>query len=518
MTTLNQLLENSSLKHPDKVAVEDPEREAQVRFRELNDLSAGISGILRTRGVSAGDRVGICARKSIATVASLFGVMKAGAAYVPVDAASPASRKAFIFQDCGVKAIILERTFLQGLRTEIGDQFLPEWESLESLRPFADDLVLLGLQTPEVAAVSTGADPNLSYVLYTSGSTGKPKGVIHTHASALSFVNWCSETFRPGPEDRFSSHAPFHFDLSILDIYVPLKHGATLVLIGEELGKHPPKLAEVIAERKVTVWYSTPSILRLILQYGKLADFDCSALRLVLFAGEVFPVKYLRELKQIWPHPAYFNLYGPTETNVCTYYPIPDEVPADRNEPFPIGFTCSNDRTRVVDPDGREVPRGREGELIVTGGSVMKGYWNLPERTSRAFVTDKLGTRWYRTGDVVREEEDGLYAFLGRRDRMVKRRGYRVELGEIEAALYRHPSVSEAAVIAWPDEEDGVRIRAFLAWAQGERPSLIQIKMFCSQNLPLYMIPDQFTFESALPKTSTDKVDYQKLAELSLQA
>jgi acyl-CoA synthetase (AMP-forming)/AMP-acid ligase II len=169
-----------------------------------------------------------------------------------------------------------------------------------------------------------------------------------------------------------------------------------------------------------------------------------------------------------------------------------------------------------VDRDGRDVERGEEGELYISGGSVMKGYWNLPDRTSQAFQIDPKGTAWYKTGDLVREHEGQCYEFLGRRDRMVKRRGYRVELGEIEAALYRHPAVDEAAVIAVPHEED-VRIRAFLAWAAGGRPSLIEIKKFCSENLPLYMIPDQFTFESSLPKTSTDKVDYQKLIELSAQ-
>jgi acyl-CoA synthetase (AMP-forming)/AMP-acid ligase II len=166
--------------------------------------------------------------------------------------------------------------------------------------------------------------------------------------------------------------------------------------------------------------------------------------------------------------------------------------------------------------DERDAVTGEEGELYVSGGSVMKGYWNLAERTAQAFMTEEDGTRWYRTGDVVRDSGDGLFEFLGRRDRMVKRRGYRVELGEIEMALYQHPNINEAAVVAVPDDSDGIHIRAFVAWTAGARPSLIDIKGFCSQNLPLYMIPDQFVFESSLPKTSTDKIDYQKLMESSL--
>lgn len=167
-----------------------------------------------------------------------------------------------------------------------------------------------------------------------------------------------------------------------------------------------------------------------------------------------------------------------------------------------------------MDEHDTEVPPGQEGELYVSGWSVMLGYWNLKEQDRRAFFTDESGTRWYRTGDMVRETNDGSYFFIGRRDRMVKRRGYRVELGEIEAALYRHPSIAEAAVIAYPDEDSGVQIKAFLGWSDAGRPSLIALKQFCAENLPSYMIPDRFSFLSSLPKTSTDKVDYQKLKEL----
>ena len=333
--------------------------------------------------------------------------------------------------------------------------------------------------------------------------------------NALSFVEWCSAAFEPRPDDRFSSHAPFHFDLSILDIYVAIGHGATLVLVGAEVGKDPARLAPLIAEERITVWYSAPSILSLLAQYGDLAARDCSALRTILFAGEVFPVKHLRALRGLLPKPAYYNLYGPTETNVCTYQRIPDEIPAERTQPYPIGAVCSHLRAMVVDEQGGEVARGCEGELCISGPGVMQGYWNLPEQTARAFLVDAAGVRWYRTGDVVTEDAAGAYTYLGRRDRMVKRRGYRVELGEIEACLYRHPDVVEAATIALADEDAGVRIKAFVACREGKRPSLIELKRFCSTHLPLYMVPDLFSFPAALPKTSTDKTDYQKLKELA---
>jgi non-ribosomal peptide synthetase component F len=184
----------------------------------------------------------------------------------------------------------------------------------------------------------------------------------------------------------------------------------------------------------------TPSVLRLLVEYGRLERYDWSSLRLVLFAGEAFPIKYLRALKAAWQRPRYFNLYGPTETNVCTYFEVPQEIPASQEGPFPIGLACESDRTKIVDDNGREVQPGEEGELLVAGGSVMIGYWNLREKSEAAFSIDSEGARWYKTGDLVRQQADGNYMFIGRRDRMVKRRGYRVELGEIEAALYRHPA------------------------------------------------------------------------------
>jgi amino acid adenylation domain-containing protein len=364
-------------------------------------------------------------------------------------------------------------------------------------------------------APATSVPDGLAYILYTSGSTGVPKGVMHSHATALSFVDWCSREFAPHADDKFSSHAPFHFDLSILDLFLAVKHGATIVLIGEDRGKQPLQLSQLIADHRITIWYSTPSILRLLTDFGKLEQHDCSSLRIVLYAGEVYPPKHQRTLRQIWSHPTYYNLYGPTETNVCTYDRI-EEVPGDDGtSALPIGRVCSGDRAMVVDVDGRPVSEGEEGELLVAGGSVMLGYWALPEQNARAFHIEADGERWYRTGDLVIDRGGGYYVFLGRRDRMVKRRGYRVELGEIEAALHRHPSVSEAAVVAVPDEESGVLIKAFLNWAGDSSPSTIQLKSFAARNLPGYMVPDRFVVLPSLPKTSTDKVDYQRLKEHS---
>jgi amino acid adenylation domain-containing protein len=511
--SLHQLLDLSASRFPDKVAVEEAET-GSIRYSELAHLSDRVRDRLRQLRVEPGDRVGICMRKSADAVASIFGIMKAGAAYVPADPTAPASRNAFIFQNCAVKVVIVESRLRDRLSEEFKQLgFAPAMIIMDGIGagiPLTKALDLLDADNPAHSGCSAAPDASrLAYILYTSGSTGRPKGVMLSHGNAACFVDWCSDVFTPNEDDRFSSHAPFHFDLSILDLYASLKHGATLVLVEEQLGKEPGRLAPWVADKKITVWYSAPSILSLVAQYGKLAERNYASLRLVLFAGEVFPIKYLKLLKSLWWQPRYFNLYGPTETNVCTFYEVAQVIPESQTEAVPIGKACSYCQSLVVNEFGTEVARGDEGELCIAGPSVLQGYWELPENTARAFLP-KRGTRWYRTGDIVLELPDGNYKFVGRRDRMIKKRGYRIELGEIEAALYRHPEIKEAAVLAFADD-DGVPIKAFTSTRNGSKLSMIELKKFCSEHLPLYMVPDLFCSLESLPKTSTDKIDYQML-------
>jgi len=515
---LHRYLIEAARRWPEQTAVVEPGA-GSISYARLDHLSDRVRDRLHAMGVRRGDRVGLYLRKSIDTVAAIYGVLKAGAAYVPVDPGAPASRDAFILHNCAVSALLVESRFDSALRAE-HEQLgrLPPMVVLERVGGGQGlSAALDALDREEAAKLSDTFDSapgDLAYILYTSGSTGKPKGVMLSHENAVSFVDWCSELLEPRTSDRFSSHAPFHFDLSILDIHVCLKHGATLVLVGEDVGKDPERLAQLIAGERISIWYSAPSILALLSQFGRLSDRDLSALRIVLFAGEVFPIKHLRTLTQQLPGRRYVNLYGPTETNVCTWYEVKLPIPEGQAKPVPIGVSCSHLQCRVVDGEGAAVHPGQEGELVVAGRGVMQGYWALPEQSARAFLPDDGEGRWYRTGDVVFEDPDGNYAYLGRRDRMVKRRGYRVELGEIEAGLYRHALVKEAAVVAIPDEESGVKIKAFLSCREEKHPSLIEMKRFCAQNLPAYMIPDSFSWQAALPKTSTDKVDYQRLKEL----
>jgi amino acid adenylation domain-containing protein len=514
---LHGYLLESARSHGQRPAVEE-ETGDFVTYAELEHLSRRLRDRLGQLGVSPGDRVAICLRKSVDAVAGIFGALRLGAAYVPVDVHSPMSRCAFILADCQVTAVLVERQRFDSLRSELAKlNWHPSYIIIDRIgggRGLDEYLQEAEATLPasEVRDVSPGHD-DLAYILYTSGSTGFPKGVVLTHRNATGFVDWCGRNFSFKNQDRFSSHAPFHFDLSILDIFVPIKKAATVVLISKETGADPTRLAELIADKHISVWYSVPSILALLVQHGRLVGRDYSHLSTVLFAGEVFPVVHLRKLTELWPHCEYHNLYGPTETNVCTSMQITVPIASDQTKPFPIGRVCDHLRGLVVAPDGSPVPHGEEGELCIMGSNVTVGYWNRPDLTKNAFL-ELNGEQWYRTGDIVYDQGDGVLVYVGRRDRMIKKRGFRIELGEIESCLHHHPDVSEAAVVAIPHERDGVRIRAHLATRSGNSISIIAMKKFCADHIPPYMIPDTFRFHAVLPRTGTDKVDYQALQAL----
>ena len=513
---LGQLLDLATLIRPDHPAVED-ERGHTYTYRELLRAADRLATRLHRWGVGRGDRVGLFLPKGREAVAAIHGVLRSGAAYVPVDPGSPAIRGAGILADAGVKAVVVAAEHAADLRaawpvagplprfvlvSEPEEQSCPTDDTWA--RVMADDA-----PSPLPPAYDEG---DLAYILYTSGSTGRPKGVMLSHANAFAFLDWCDQSFELEASDRFASHAPFHFDLSIFDLYASCRVGATLVLIGESTGKDPARLGRFLLDRAITVWYSAPSILALLAEYVEIDAPGFPSPRLVLFAGEVFPVGPLRKLRNAWPDARLWNLYGPTETNVCTAFAIPASIDDDREAPFPIGPACPPALVKVVDERGRAVPPGTVGELVVAGPGVMLGYFGRPDLTARAFFLDDEAA-WYRTGDLVTDDGHGCLRFHGRRDRMVKKRSYRIELGEIESALYRHEGVDRAAVIARPGE-DGAVLVAFVAMKPGLRGSIIALKRHCTRYLPPYMVPDEVQFLSNLPTTSTDKVDYQGLKRM----
>lgn len=370
--------------------------------------------------------------------------------------------------------------------------------------------------SPQVTLTET----DLAYILYTSGSTGRPKGVMLSHQNALTFVEWCAETFHVTSEDKLSNHAPLHFDLSVFDVYNTIEAGATVYLVTEDIALFPTTLANFIESKGITVWYSVPSALVLLLLHANLQREKLARLRTILFAGEVFPMKYLRQLVELLPGVDFYNLYGPTETNVCTYYKV-EPSRLDSMDKLPIGIACENTEVFAVnDQDQIVTAVGETGELYVRGPAVTYGYWADSEKTAKMVVPNRFQKNFqenmYRTGDLVSLAEDGNYYFLGRRDSMIKSRGYRIELGEIESALLSHPGVKEAAAIAIPDDIVGNRIKAVVSTHESQTLKPAELQSHCAVKIPKYMIPEIIDFMDDLPKTSTGKIDRVRLAQAAL--
>lgn len=498
-----------------------------LTYAELDTLSNELARTLHHAGVRRGDRIGIYLHKTPAAIVALFGIMKAGAIYVPLDPNAPAKRLAYIARNCEIKALVTS-TEVSGL-----PDLLHEPIPVQTL-VFSDDLLSADLpnslrkitwaevkgESDSPVSPSGIIETDLACILYTSGSTGEPKGVMISHRTILTFVNWCCATFEMAATDRVTSHAPLHFDLSTFDIYATLKAGGTVVLVPERLSVFPIQLTGLLQEERITITYLVPSILSLLITYGKLDSHNLSTLRSVLFAGEVFPIRYLRQLSAAIPQADLYNLYGPTETNVCTYYKVqPSDLTPDRTQSVPIGIACENTEVFAVDEQEQLVTEpGPEGELWVRGPCVAQGYWGDPEKTARNFVANTFQPHFretaYRTGDIVTLAEDGInWIYVGRRDHMVKSRGYRIELGEIEAALYTHQQVKEAAVIAVPDDLLGNRIKAFVVPVPGNNLTRQDLEAHCGNLLPRYMLPETIDFRQELPKTSTGKINRVLLAE-----
>ncbi|HVO61633.1 MAG TPA: amino acid adenylation domain-containing protein [Terriglobales bacterium] len=494
-------------------------------YETLIQRASGIAAALHSAGIGRGDRVGIWMDKTPSCVQAILGVLAVGAAYVPLDPRAPWRRCRTIALDCDFAGIIADgprlpsfASVVQDLKPRLvlleasGDAIaraaLPKELSVESF----DDAAMAPSMT-----LSDPAPEDLAYILYTSGSTGIPKGVMHTHRSGLAFTQWIQNRFAIREDDIFSSHAPFHFDLSISDLYASLGSGASVRLISGVESMLPAYLVKLIKESGISVWYSVPSILVSMLDVGQLEGKEFPNLRIVFFAGEVFPAPQLRRLRCALPTVGLYNLFGPTETNVCTYYEVPREIHDEGTSAIPIGRACEHLETFVLDASAEEVGTGVEGVLWVKGGNLMSGYWNDAARTGATLVSDpRRGNRQgkdlaYCTGDYVRLMSDGNYQFLGRRDHMVKVRGFRVELGEIEKILASCPGVLEAIAIPLPDPTIGNRIVASVVPRSGEQLNATHLRAYCSRFLPTYMVPEHIEIRVTMIRTSTGKTDRQAL-------
>jgi amino acid adenylation domain-containing protein len=499
---LQHLVSEHAQAAPDALAVQAPD--GCLSYGALDRLANRFARALVALGVSSGDRIGIWLEKSTHTVIAMQGALRLGAIYVPLDPLSPAARISTILQDCEVKALVSTQKRIADLNTDAASLEQVACIVVDGHGPALcwNDLWTFGdepFQGPEASA------DEIAYILYTSGSTGKPKGVCISHRNALAFVYWIVEELQLTARDRLANHAPFHFDLSVFDLYGAFLAGATVLLIPDTVSYLAQKLVHFIRQEAPTIWYSVPSVLILMMEQGKVFQIQTPSLRAILFAGEPFPIKHLRRLYEQWSSLRLLNLYGPTETNVCTFYEV-KETHNDWSRPVPIGKACSGDRVWPQNSAGEVAAPGEEGELMVEGPTVMVGYWGKPRQ----------GAQPYATGDIVQMREDGNYIYIGRRDHMVKVRGYRIELGDINAALEEHSAIHEAAV-APAGTGIETRLIAFIATNGQPAPSLLELKRHCAARLPRYMNIDAVRVLTALPRTRNGKVDYRCLQDEAMR-
>lgn len=445
--------------------------ELASRVRAVADLVAGCT--------APNARVVIEARRDPDTVCAILGVLAAGRCYVPLNPREPASRRATMLAMTGAEYQVSGGT-------------------------------MAPLPGPAVAAAGEAC------VFFTSGSTGTPKGVPISHDNALAFVEWARSAFALSPGDRIGVYSPLFFDLSVFDLFAGLSAGAELVLVPEELVAFSRAVFECLRDAAVTVLYTVPSALRGLLAA---ADGLClPALAHLLLAGEPFPADELDRIRRIAPRAALHNLYGPIEANVVSSFTVPDDWPV--GQPVPIGTAVSGATLALVGSDGcLRTGQGERGEILIKGPSVFNGYLPGMAPPPDPFVV-VAGERWYRTGDMARVNADGALEFEGRRDHRIKRRGFLVDLSEIEAVLARHQDVAVAAVIALDRTGSDTPVHAFVAPAPGRALTAAAqlphaMEQWCRLHLPRYMWPSRVHVLPSLPLGRTGKIDRQRLTELA---
>ncbi|MEU6115105.1 amino acid adenylation domain-containing protein [Streptomyces sp. NPDC047117] len=497
---VHRLFVTQAERTPDAIAVRL--RSDRLTYRELDRQSNRIANSLIARGINRGALVAVQLDRSIELVAALLGILKAGAAYVPIDVHTPTARR----------ESILRQTRAGVLITHSGTDTTACPESCHPL--FLDDLGTWRDHADSPPSVRT--DPaDVVYVLFTSGTTGAPKGVVVEHAGVVNILSWMIREYGFTPGDRVLQKTPYTFDASVWEFFVPLLSGGTVVLAEPDGHRDPGYLARAVREYGVTTLQLVPSMLRHVL--AEPVFTRCSSLRQVFCGGEALPLDLQNRFFERMPVPLH-NLYGPTETSVqvMTWTCRPDDA-----RPYvPIGRPVDNILTRVLDPSGRHVAAGEAGELYIGGIAVAREYLGDRDRTARHFVTDpgsmtpELPTRFYRTGDLVREHEDGTFEFLGRLDEQIKVQGFRVEPGEIETRLRQFPAVRNAAVLA--EENIVVGSTRLVAYLETEAAAidLRRLRDHLAEHLPAYMVPTLFRAVDALPLSRHGKLDRALLSRL----
>jgi len=474
MHVLDRFLATSS-QHPNRIALQEGQR--SVSYQDFHIRACQLKSLLQQKGIHAGDHIAILLPRGCDATIAIYATLFAGCCYVPLDIKNPISRLQFIIQDANITCII-------------GSGAKPDWCDSHD---WIDISQIQDGDENDIDVICRGHDHDLATILYTSGSTGMPKGVAIPHKAITAFAQWSRQSFDISENDIIASLAPFHFDLSVFDLFTSLSSGAQTIFVPEGLTMFPSRLTRWLEEQGITTWYTVPSILSFITMKGELNHIQLPKLEKLLFAGEVFATPRLIELTALLPHVKMFNLFGPTETNVCTFWPV-DRDRLSPDQAIPIGQAACL-ATLKIDESNHE--------LLVKGPCVTAGYWKDGKLEP---VTDK---GWYRTGDKVSINQHNEYLYHGRLDRMIKSSGYRIEPAEIEQTMNTSPLIQTSAVTTVADPVSGRRIVAAIVASTDFDMSTF--KQYLTAKLPTYMLPSQLKVIDTMPTLSNGKTDYQTL-------
>lgn len=489
-TAIPDLFRRQAAQRPQAVAVAF-EGAAALTYAELDQRTDLLAAHLRQLGVGRGDRVGLGMERSPEMVIGMLGILKAGAAYVPLDPGYPLERLAFMIEDTQIKALVSAGTWAEKL---------PRGQAA-LLR--LDDLPILNA----LPAVDQAGPDDLAYIMYTSGSTGRPKGIVIPQRAILRLV-LNANYVQIGPQDRIAQASNMSFDAATFEIWGALLNGACLVGIPQEAVLNPAEYARRIRQERISILFLTTALFN---QVAALQPGAFAAVQTVMFGGEAVTPAFVRQVTQAGGPARLLHVYGPTEcTTFATWHTI-EAVPEGATT-IPIGQPISNTWAYVLDANRQPVPVGVSGELYLGGDGLALGYWQRPDLTAEKFIdwqpTDESPpVRLYRTGDRVVRRADGAIEFLGRFDFQVKLRGFRIELGEIEAALGALPGVAQAAVILRDDPGVGPRLAAYVTADDGAQLTPEALREGLGRRLPGYMLPAVFVFLETLPLTPNGKLD-----------
>lgn len=502
---IHELFEEQARRLADVAAVEHDGR--QLTYAQLNRRANRLARHLRSEGVGAEQLVGLCCERGTGMVVALLGILKAGAAYLPLDPALPPERLRQMVQEAAPQAVLTETERLGALPTDVAKVLALDAKAGEIAAASSGDIPV-----PETGATSE----SLVYVIFTSGSTGRPKGTAMRHRSMVNLIEWHRGSFGDGEGQRVLQFAALGFDVAFQEILSTLCTGGTLVLLDEWTRRDPRALTELLRSRSISRLFLPPAMLQSIAEYGTSADRLPASLEEVISAGE--PLRVTAEIRSFFarlPGCRLHNHYGPTETHVVTALTLPAD-PQQWPELPPIGRPIGNTRVYVLDSQRQPLPVGLVGELYIGGANVAWGYRNRPDLTAERFLADPQDTdpraRLYKTGDLARWRADGTLEFLGRNDDQLQLRGFRIEPGEIEAQLARHRQVKEAAVVGREDPPGEMRLVAYVtAQEEGDAASTEELRTHLQRVLPEYMLPAAIVTLAALPRTASGKLDRRAL-------